>query len=115
MNISPSLNAKIPIPNQKHVFYLLVACRDPTPENGQISPLQPNGVYPENTTVPFVCDPGYNLIGEDSSTCQADETWDPQPPSCIESNEYFPSNCPTHTLDTFTHPVQKSFQHKKHL
>ena len=66
-------------------YFLLATCADPTPENGQVKP-NSNGVFHEENTVSFSCSYGYNLTGEDSSTCQADGTWRPHPPTCLEGN-----------------------------
>ena len=43
-----------------------------------------NGVYPEGSTVSFICDHGYTLSDSASSTCNARGIWNPNPPSCIE-------------------------------
>ena len=68
------------------MIFLTATCEDPTPQNGQINPLGHNGVYHENNTVFFSCDYGYKLNGTNSSTCQADGTWDPQPAICVPGN-----------------------------
>ena len=65
---------------------LAAICTEPTPENGKVSSLEYNGVYHENSTVVFSCDYGYELNGFNSSTCQADGRWEPQPATCIQGN-----------------------------
>ncbi|XP_019614494.1 PREDICTED: uncharacterized protein LOC109462395 [Branchiostoma belcheri] len=37
--------------------------------------------------VQFTCDPGYDLVGDSSSTCQADRTWSSNTPSCSDIDE----------------------------
>ena len=66
------------------ILFKLATCTEPTPKNGQISPLGHNGVYHEDNTVFFSCDYGYKLTGFNSSTCQADGTWEPQPATCTQ-------------------------------
>ena len=70
-------------------YFLVANCTDPTPLNGGINPLQFDGFYPENLTVSFTCDDRYNLDGNESSTCLANGTWNPQPPVCIEGSLRF--------------------------
>ena len=65
--------------------FFLATCTDPTPQNGQVIPNN-NGVFHEENTVSFTCNYGYKLIGGDSSTCQADGNWHPEPPTCPQSN-----------------------------
>ena len=62
----------------------VVICEDPTPENGQISQPNTNGVYPEGSTVSFTCDYGYRLSESASSTCNATGVWNPDPPLCLK-------------------------------
>ena len=61
-------------------------CLDPTPLNGSVSPSQSDEVYPEGITVTFTCEDGYSLDGAESSTCDDQGSWNPQPPVCMESN-----------------------------
>ena len=67
-------------------YFIVVNCEDPTPINGEVNPPQSDGLYPEDFTVSFTCDDGYNLDGVESSTCLADGSWSPQPPICIEGS-----------------------------
>ena len=63
-------------------MFFPATCGDPTPVNGQLHPSLADGIYPENTTVSFTCDDGLTLSGNSSSTCDAQGTWNPQPPTC---------------------------------
>ena len=36
-----------------------------------------------NTTATYVCESGYNLIGQTFRTCQGNETWSGDKPTCI--------------------------------
>ena len=78
----------------QQMFFISVACPDPTPENGQVTPSQ--STYPVNTRVSFSCNSGYILEGFQTITCTTDEDydydtdmwivvgyrWSPAPPSC---------------------------------
>ncbi|XP_035691421.1 signal peptide, CUB and EGF-like domain-containing protein 2 [Branchiostoma floridae] len=43
-------------------------------------------------TVVFTCDVGYDLIGDPSSTCQADRSWSRNVPSCSDIDECLNAN-----------------------
>eukprot|EP00058_Branchiostoma_floridae_P021004 XP_002606494.1 hypothetical protein BRAFLDRAFT_91924 [Branchiostoma floridae] len=43
-------------------------------------------------TVVFTCDVGYDLIGDPSSTCQADRSWSSNVPSCSDIDECLNAN-----------------------
>ncbi|XP_064487666.1 uncharacterized protein LOC135399861 [Ornithodoros turicata] len=44
-----------------------------------------NGTFPRGTTVTYVCDPFYLLLGEKNRTCTADGTWHPHgTPYCLK-------------------------------
>ncbi|XP_066271289.1 sushi, von Willebrand factor type A, EGF and pentraxin domain-containing protein 1-like [Branchiostoma lanceolatum] len=49
------------------------------PVNGELSPPGATS-YPD--VVRFACDQGYELVGADSATCQADQTWSEAIPTC---------------------------------
>ncbi|XP_078686191.1 IgGFc-binding protein-like isoform X4 [Branchiostoma floridae x Branchiostoma belcheri] len=49
------------------------------PENGAQSP---QGPYYFGDEVTYSCDPGYELVGASSVTCQADTTWSATVPTC---------------------------------
>ncbi|XP_078583742.1 CUB and sushi domain-containing protein 3-like [Branchiostoma floridae x Branchiostoma japonicum] len=59
----------------------------PTPVNGGFS-----GTNLYMDTVLFTCDTGYDLIGDSSSTCQADRSWSSNFPSCSEIDECLAAN-----------------------
>ena len=44
------------------------------------------GEYAIDTTAFFRCDPGYNLIGSDTSNCVFPGRWDTQSPTCEQGN-----------------------------
>ncbi|XP_019615701.1 PREDICTED: uncharacterized protein LOC109463369 [Branchiostoma belcheri] len=73
----------------------------PSPINGDSS--GPN-FYQD--VVQFTCNPGYDLVGDSSSTCQADRTWSSNVPSCNDIDECSAANggcdhvC-TNTLGSF--------------
>ncbi|XP_078664090.1 E-selectin-like [Branchiostoma floridae x Branchiostoma belcheri] len=73
----------------------------PSPMNGDSS-----GPNYYQDVVQFTCDPGYDLVGESSSTCQADRTWSSNVPSCNDIDECSATNggcdhvC-TNTLGSF--------------
>ncbi|KAI8494280.1 Leucine-rich repeat-containing protein 15 [Branchiostoma belcheri] len=48
--------------------------------NGQITPT--NGGYCSGNDIQFSCDPGYELVGNSSATCQEDGSWDGDLPTC---------------------------------
>ena len=66
--------------------------------NTQCSILSPNAVCPDLTdpangmvvmagnsvgnTATYSCDPGFELVGVQTVTCQADRTWSDPPPTC---------------------------------
>ena len=50
------------------------------PGNGSVSP--DDSVYEFKVSVNFACDDGYTLIGDAVATCQANQTWDNETPSC---------------------------------
>lgn len=60
----------------------------PSPANGTISyDAGSPGARPANlTTALYNCDPGYNLLGNNTRSCQVNETWSGDTPTC-ESKE----------------------------
>lgn len=57
-----------------------VECGFPnTVENGRITGI--DFTYPH--TVQFVCNEGYRLVGNDSTTCQASGQWSAESPTCL--------------------------------
>ena len=50
------------------------------PGNGTVKP--DNSVYEYQDYVEFCCDDGYMLKGDVNATCQANQTWDHEIPSC---------------------------------
>ena len=57
-----------------------VECGFPnTVENGGITGI--DFTYPH--TVHFVCNQGYRLVGNDSTTCQASGDWSAESPTCV--------------------------------
>ena len=65
------------------VLLLAGTCTEPSILHGKTNSTVYNGVYFESNTVFFSCDYGYKLNGTNSSTCQSDGTWEPQPATCI--------------------------------
>ena len=57
------------------MVFISVACPNPTPENGQVTPSQ--STYNDDTTVSFSCNSGYLLEGSSTSYCSTIETYDP--------------------------------------
>ena len=50
---------------------------------GDVNPPNYDGIYSEGETVNFTCPyPETLLIGAESSTCDADGAWNPEPPIC---------------------------------
>lgn len=39
--------------------------------------------------ITYQCDPGYDLVGHETLTCQLDLSWSSQPPFCEKSKPYF--------------------------
>ena len=54
------------------------------PNNGRKSANE-KGYYEFEDVISFNCFPGYNLIGENSTTCQSDGTWSAPTPTCQSS------------------------------
>ena len=62
-------------------FVLLVAdCGPLTIANGNVD--TPSGTTTFNNTATYSCDPGYDLNGEMTRTCNASEVWTPDAPTC---------------------------------
>lgn len=40
--------------------------------------------------ITYQCDPGYDLVGQDTLTCQLDLSWSSQPPFCEKSKSPTP-------------------------
>ena len=51
------------------------------PENGR-KPDNPKGYYEFEDEIDFTCNPGYNLIGDNSTFCQSNGTWSKPAPIC---------------------------------
>ena len=67
---------------------IVATCADLIPLNGQVNPPGlTNGQYRVNSTVSFMCDYEFHLQGFNSSTCQANGTWNPQLQICREGKE----------------------------
>ena len=49
---------------------------------------QSDGTYFTNVTT-YSCDEGYNVIGDRTRTCQADETWSGTEPVCERKSEFY--------------------------
>ncbi|XP_078692958.1 uncharacterized protein LOC144922785 [Branchiostoma floridae x Branchiostoma belcheri] len=62
--------------------YVTDICCDDSIElvNGQITPT--SGGYCSGNDIQFSCDPGYEVIGNSSATCQKDGSWDRGIPTC---------------------------------
>ncbi|KAI8480409.1 hypothetical protein Bbelb_418670 [Branchiostoma belcheri] len=58
------------------------------------SPVNGNSSGPNfyQDVVQFTCDQGYDLVGDSSSTCQADRTWSSNVPSCNDIDECSAAN-----------------------
>ena len=67
---------------------IVVTCGDPTPTNGFINVSQSDGSFPVNTAVSFGCNDRHILTGSDSSTCDCQGSWNPQPPNCTPSKNH---------------------------
>ena len=57
-----------------------------------------NGRYPVNTTVTFMCNPGFSLSGESSSICQETARWNTLDPTCDPGEEMFILFCFPHAI-----------------
>ena len=72
--------------DKKEAFYIYLAtCGDPRPVNGSVNATKSPiviGYYSVGTNVAFSCDPGYELEGSISSTCDDSGSWNPPPPTC---------------------------------
>ena len=71
--------------NNKQIISIAATCHNQQLTNGQSSYDRPRE-YPENTIESFTCNPGYNLAGSQSLTCQASGNWDRYKPYCLLSN-----------------------------
>ena len=49
------------------------------PDNGQVT-LTAGTTFGQNAT--YSCDPGYNLVGDSTRTCQATRDWSGNEPTC---------------------------------
>ena len=49
------------------------------PDNGQVT-LTAGTTFGQNAT--YSCDPGYNLVGDSTRTCQATREWSGSAPTC---------------------------------
>ena len=55
------------------------------PNNGQVmitGGLVPTAIAGEDATAMYTCNQGYNLVGEEVRTCQANGVWDGTEPAC---------------------------------
>ncbi|XP_021233259.1 membrane cofactor protein isoform X2 [Numida meleagris] len=71
----------------------VVTCENPEVENGR-KLFGSAARYSYRDSVTFVCDPGYDMSGEDVITCQGNSTWYPPKPSCIKSGSVPPDSSP---------------------
>ncbi|XP_019639929.1 PREDICTED: protein slit-like [Branchiostoma belcheri] len=65
--------------------------------NGQITTT--DGGYCSGNDIQFSCDPGYELVGNSSATCQEDGSWDGDLPTCQPHTE------PTEEIRTSTEAI----------
>ena len=65
-----------------HTSLIVANCTDPTPLYGYVDPFRRDGVYFEGETVNFTCQSAADLVGAESSTCNASGAWNPEPPIC---------------------------------
>nr|XP_034978143.1 membrane cofactor protein [Zootoca vivipara] len=63
----------------------LVICSRPNIKNGRITTAYKQA-YTYGNHIMFVCDRGYTLVGNDSSTCGADGFWHPPVPTCVRDS-----------------------------
>ncbi|XP_033009860.1 uncharacterized protein LOC117049229 [Lacerta agilis] len=61
----------------------VVVCMKPNIRNGRITTVF-KPAYTYGNRVMFVCNRGYTLVGNDSSTCGADNAWHPPVPTCVK-------------------------------
>ena len=47
-----------------------------------------SGRYPLDTVASFTCNYGYSISGLQLQTCQPNEAWDNQPPTCTQSKKF---------------------------
>ena len=62
------------------LLFSLVSCPNLNgPTNG--------GVSVNGTTATYTCDDGYELIGNETRSCQSDERWSGQEPTCTKAGQ----------------------------
>ena len=63
------------------ILYFIVQCDAlSNPANGNVNT---NGTgFDIYDTATYFCDNGYDLIGDDTITCQSDGSWSGSPPTC---------------------------------
>ena len=63
-----------------YLFFLVVDCGNPgSPAHGN---RDSSNVFTYDASASFTCDPGYELVGEQSIKCQGDGTWSSSIPVC---------------------------------
>lgn len=58
--------------------------------------------------ITYQCDPGYDLVGHETLTCQLDLSWNSQPPFCEKSKHCF--NCHLHLASISAHLLVQSLK-----
>jgi len=80
-------NFCILLTNKQNAYFLLISVSCPSlidPSNGMINcTLGDDGVPSYEDTCSFTCNTGYELIGNDTRTCQSDGSWSGSDTNCI--------------------------------
>lgn len=72
-------------------WFTFIECGNLTaPSNGAVT-FSSGKEY--QSTATFSCDTGYTLIGNDTLTCQADETWSDSHPVCKINGKVYHNTC----------------------
>ena len=75
--------------SERSINYLLISETCPSlsiPSDGSISysqALHTNNEYLPGTVASFSCDPGFELVGDETRECQHDSTWGSSQPQCL--------------------------------